>query len=157
MILSERSFDLPISPDTLALIFGRELLIKHLGHWPTFHDFEVLSITLERALVSATVSDLRAVFLVFDLNQAPSDPERKQGSAEFLFENVDDLQIKGFNHQNPIVGLCIGAAEPRGDERQFRVEWGGTGIQHEVSFSCRRISVLRVWDLNPFRKVFPTL
>jgi hypothetical protein len=157
MALSERSFDRMISPETLALISGRELLIQHLGHWPTFHDFEVLSLTLERALVSATVHDLRAVFMVFDLHKAPDDPERKQGSAEFLFENVNDLQIKGFNHQNPIMGLRIGASEPLGDERRFRVEWGGACMQHEVSFSCGRISVLRVLDLNPFRKALPTL
>ncbi len=157
MGLSERSFDRAILPEILALISGRELLIQHLGHWPTFHDFEVLSLTLERALVSATVHDLRAVFLVFDLHKAPDDPERRQGSAEFLFENVDDLEIKGFDYQNPILGLCIGASEPLGDERRFRVEWGGTCMQHDVSLSCGRISVLRVLDLNPFRKVSSTL
>lgn len=141
----------------MALISGRDLLIQHLGHWPTFHDFEVLSILLERALVSAIVHDLRAVFLIFDLHKAPDDPERKQGSAEFLFENVADLQIKGFNYQNPIMGLCIDASEASANEHLFRVEWGGTCMQHEVSFSCSRISVLRVLDLNPFRKVLPTL
>jgi hypothetical protein len=157
MPLSERPFNRTISPETLALIPGRELLIQHLGHWPTFHDFEVLSLLLERALVSAAVNDLRAVFLVFDLHKAPDDPERKQGSAELLFENVADLQINGFNHQNPIMGLCIEGPEPSANERRFRVEWGGTCMQHEVSFSCDRISVLRVVDLNPFRKALPTL
>jgi hypothetical protein len=149
---SDHRFDRTIAPEALALISGRELLIQHLGYWPTFHDFEVLSIELNRALVSATTNDLRATFLVFDLNKSPDDPERKQGSAEFLFEDVDDLQIVGFNHQNPILGLVIGPSEPIGGERRFRVDWGGTCMPHEVSFSCGRISVLRVIDLNPFRK-----
>jgi hypothetical protein len=153
----ERTFQETILPETLALISGRELLIQHLGHWPTFHDFEVLSLTLERAVVSALTHDLRATFFVFDLQKAPSDPERKQGSAEFLFESIDALHIDGFNYQNPIMGVSITPSEPLGDERRFRVEWGGTCMHHEVSFTCGQISILRVVDLNPFQKVFPSL
>ena len=155
MPLSESTFDGSVSPEVLALISGRELLIKHLGHWPTFHDFEVLSLHLERAVVPAAACDLRVTFLVFDLNKAPDDPERRQASAEFLFESIDALHIDGFNHQNPIIGLSI---VPCGrDEQGFRVEWGGTCMQHEVSFTCGRVAVLRVVDLNPFRKASPSL
>ena len=32
--------DEAISPEVLASISGHELLSQHLGHWPTFHDFE---------------------------------------------------------------------------------------------------------------------
>ena len=96
--------DEAISPEVLASISGHELLSQHLGHWPTFHDFEVLSLVLERAVVSAVACDLRVTFLVFDLSKAPGDPERKQTSAEFLFESIDSLHIDGFNHQNPIMG-----------------------------------------------------
>lgn len=147
----------PISPEVIASISGRELLIEHLGYWPTFHDFEVVAITLERALLKATACDLRATFLVFDTQKTPDDSQRKQGTAEFLFEDVDDLQIDGFNHQNPIMGLSIIPAEPSGFQRRFQVKWGGTGMRHEVSFICGRISVLRVIDLNPFRKPNPGL
>ncbi len=148
----EQSFNTPISPETLALISGRELFIEHLGYWPTFHDFEVLSITLDRAVVSATIVDLRAIFLIFDTNKTPTDRDRKQGTAEFLFESLDELRIDGFNHQNPIMALSITLAEPFGKERRFRVAWGGTCLRHEVSFTCSRITVLRVVDLNPFRR-----
>ena len=142
-----------ISPEALASISGRELLIEHLGHWPTFHDFEVLSLALERAVVSAAACDLRVTFLVFDLSKAPDDPDRRQASAEFLFEGIDALHIDGFNHQNPIIGLSIVPT----DERRFRVEWGGTCMQHDVSFTCGRVAVLRVVDLNPFRRPSPSL
>src|SRR5580698_6458660 len=98
---TERTFPETISPEVLAQIAGRDLLTQQLGHWPTFHDFEVLSLTLERAVVSATARDLRTTFFVFDLQKAPSDPRRKQGSVEFLFEDIDALHIDGFNHQNP--------------------------------------------------------
>jgi hypothetical protein len=152
----ERTFEHTISQETLAFISGRELLIEHLGHWPTFHDFEVLSISLERAVVSADTRDLRATFFVFDLHKSPDDPERKQGTAEFLFKSIDALRIDGFSHQNPILGLSIVPAEPFGEERRFHVQWGGTGMDHDVSFTCGRIAVLRVVDLNPFRKSFPS-
>ena len=146
---------LTISPEALALISGRELLIEHLGHRPTFHDFEVLSLTLDRTQVLSTVHDLRATFFIFDIRKAPDDPERKQGSAELLFESVEDLHIDGFNHQNPIMGLGIRPVEPFASQRRFRVEWGGACLRHEVSFTCGRIAVLRVLDLNPFRKALP--
>ncbi len=146
----ERPIDGTISPETLASIAGRELLVRHLGHWPTFEDIEVVSIVLERAVVSAIAHDLRASFIVFDLDKRPDDPERKQGLADLLFESVDDLKITGFNYQNPIMGMSIRSA--KSDVSKFLVSWGGTCMQHDVSFACRRISVLRVVDLNPFRK-----
>lgn len=154
---TERKFDEPISPEVLAAISGRELLIQHLGHWPTFEDFEVISLVLERAIVSATACDLKATFFVFDLTRSPADPERKQGTAEFLFENIDALHIDGFNHQNPIMSLSIVRAEPSGGQIRFRVQWIGPGRPHQVSFTCSRIAVLRVIDLNPFCKALPNL
>jgi hypothetical protein len=157
MPLQERTYNQAIAPETLELIRGRELLIEHLGHWPTFHDFEVVSLTLERAVVSAVTHDLRATFLVFDLRKSPDDPERKQGTAEFLFESVDQVRIDGFNHQNPVIGLSITPTGPLGEQPRFAVQWGGTCMQHDVSFTCGRIAVLRVVDLNPFRKLFPSL
>lgn len=151
----DNAFESMIAPDVLATISGKELLIQHLGYWPTFHDFEVVSICLDRAVgavVSAANSDLRAVFLVFDTNEAPESGERKQGTTEILFEDVDELHIDGFNYQNPIIGLSIVTGGERG---RLRVKWGGTCMRHEVSFVCSRISVLRVVDLNPFRKASP--
>jgi hypothetical protein len=157
MPTANRILEEPISPDVVALISGRELLIEQLGKWPTFHDFEVLSIVLERAVVSAATNDLRATFLVFDLQKAPSDPERRQGTAEFLFESIGALHIDGFNQQNPIIGLSITSSEPFGKQHRFHVEWGRTGMTHDVSFDCARIAVLRVVDLNPFRKALEGL
>jgi len=155
MPLSEPNFEQPISPEILAQIAGRDLLIEQIGHWPKFDDFEVLSITLDRAPVTATVCDLRATFMVFDINKSRRDPDRRQGNAEFLFESVDDLKIEGFNHQNPILGISITPFKPAGGRGRFCVAWGGTSMTHEVSFSCGRIAVLRVMDLNPFRWPIP--
>jgi hypothetical protein len=139
--------------DIIPLIAGRDLLIEHLGYWPDFHDFEVLSMVLERAPWELTATnDLRATFFVFDLRKPPADAERKEGTAEMLFESIDALEISGFNHQNPILGVSITRS---GSEPRFRVAWGGTALHHDVSFTCRRISVLRVVNLNPVLKPHP--
>ncbi len=155
MTAKKNTFGQPITPDVLATIAGRELLIHHLGHWPTFHDFEVLSITIERPLVTTITHDLRATFLIFDLSKSPDSPERKQGTVEILFEYIDNLQIEGFNHQNPIMGLSITPADDPSSGLQ--VIWTGTGPgwKNDVSFTCGCITVLRVIDLNPFKKSTP--
>jgi hypothetical protein len=149
MPIQERQIDGSVSKEILAKIRGHELLVSHLGYWPTFEDFEVFSINLERAPWDNTIKqDLRASFFAFDINKKHTDPERKQALVEIQFEEVVDLKIEGFNHQNPITGLSI----KQTPDDKFQIEWGGTVLQHEVSFACSRISVLRVIDLNPFRQ-----
>lgn len=130
-------------------IRGHELLVSHLGYWPTFEDFEVISMNLERApWTEAASRDLRATFSGFDINKSQTDPERKPSLIEIQFEEISNLQISGFNHQNPITGLTI---NQQGDG-EFEIRWGGSALKHDVSFTCKQISVLRVIDLNPFRK-----
>ena len=85
------------------------------------------------------------------------DPQRGQASVEFLFEDISDLRIDGFNHQNPIMGLSIIHGEGQGIQQRFRVKWEGTGVQNDVSFTSGRVAVLRVVDFNPFRRPSPTL
>jgi hypothetical protein len=149
MPIHEHQIEGNISKETLAKILGRELLLSHLGFWPTFEDFEVVSIILERAPWPHTARhDLRATFSAFDINKRPTDPERKQALVEIQFEAIAELHIEGFNHQNPITGLSI----KQTDNCKFQIQWGGTVLKHEVSFICNHISVLRVIDLNPFRK-----
>ena len=113
--------------------------------------------TLERAPTGhAAAHSLRAVFLTFDIHQAPNSPMRKQAHAEILFSNVGRLSVTEWQHQNPIQGLSI--TRRRDEELNadlFLVRWGGLG--HEVSFDCDRITVVDLVDLNPFQKSFPQL
>lgn len=154
--MCERSNDDSVSPEVLARIHGRERLIQHFGSWPRFHDAEIIAISLERApwLTTAT-KDLRATFYVYDLSRTPQSPLRKQTFVEILFEDIDDLRISHFDHQNPITDFSITSVSAEISPQTFEVEWGG--VQHEVSFSCSTISVLRVIDLNPFQKSIPSI
>lgn len=145
-----------VSGATVQAIRGSEILINYFGSWPEFHDFEVITITLERApWLTAATSDLRAVFYGFDVSKSPEDPERKQSLIEMLFQGVDQLRIDGFNHQNPIIGISIQTLPDQSNFGRWSVNWGGTGIHHEVSFLCQEISVIRITPLNPFNISIP--
>lgn len=156
MTPQEDEIDLPIAAEVLGLISGRELVIQHFGEWPSFHDSEVISIKLERALVMAVTHTLCARFFVYDNQKEKHDPHGKQALVELLFESVDNnLKIEGFNWQNPVTFLSIELVKSEMDSRLFRVAWGGSGLHHEVAFDCAGISVLQVIELNPFCKPYP--
>ncbi len=131
----------------MARVRNADLLTQHLGRWPTFHDFEVISISLERAPYrDCTACDLRAEFYVYDLAT-----DERPALAELLFHDVEDVKIDGFNYQNPIMGLGMRLVRQKGRRSPtIAVEWGGTLMRHDASFLCDRITVVRVMDLDPF-------
>ncbi len=138
----------------MARIKGVELVTSQIGHWPDFHDFEVISIWLDRSPCQEGIDcDLRAVFYIYNNQHEPASPERRPAHAEILFHDIDELQISGFNHQNPIIGLGLKLNFCEQLQRnRLRVEWGGTGLPHEVQFRCDSLTVVRVIDLDPFHR-----
>ena len=141
--------DFHSDPMVITSIFGHERVVSHLGHWPTFHDMEVVTLSLERVPVRLVdTSDLRATFFIFDLSKAPDDPERKQALLELLFESVVAVEVKGWATQNPILGMSL--TRLVGPTGEIAVEWGG--CEHNVSFQCAGIAVVSLRELNPFRE-----
>lgn len=136
----------------MARIRGADLIQQQLGCWPDFHDFEVISIALERAPWNNGITcDLRAVFYIFNNQRHESSPERKPAHAELLFHDIDQLRISGFNHQNPIIGLGLRLTICKRLRRELlSVQWGGTCMHHEVRFRCDSITVVRVMEIDPF-------
>ena len=137
-----------------ARIKGAKLVEAQIGLWSDFHDCEVLSIMLDRSpFCEGIACDLRAVFYIFDIRHAPSSPERRPAHVEMLFHDIDELRIDGFNHQNPIMGLGLSLALcERLRKERILVEWGRTALPHDVKFRCDSITVVRVIDLDPFRR-----
>jgi hypothetical protein len=142
------------SEAVLARIRNADLIVSQIGHWPTFHDFEVISVALERSPLPNLISkDLRAVFYIFNLQAAPGTRERRSGHAEVVFHDIDELCIRGFNCQNPIMGLGLKLSRcERLEKDVLDVEWGGTAMAHDVNFRCDRVTIVRVIDLDPFEK-----
>ncbi|EDY83135.1 hypothetical protein VDG1235_2759 [Verrucomicrobiia bacterium DG1235] len=137
----------PVSSEAVSKVYGKEKLIEFLGHWPSFHDMEVVKLEFDRLQNHPSIySDLNAEFYVYDLYQSPNSPERKQAFLDIEFTGIKDLEMKGWNHQNAIHGLSI----QKNDEKLFIVSWGGCG--HDVSFSCESISIMRIRERNPFKE-----
>jgi hypothetical protein len=143
------------SDTAISQIEGASLLVGRFGKWPPFHDAEVLALDLDRGnhwrVIQSNAWDQRippsltATFFVFDHLYAATAPERKETMVALRFEEFERFGIEGFNHQNPIIGLGI-AFEYSTNLRKnlFAVDWGGTALPHEVSFTCGRIRVVNV-------------
>jgi hypothetical protein len=141
--------------EAIARIENRDLLIERFGGWPTFEDAEVLKLEFDRGnhwwvLESGDWSrrippSLVATFFVFDSRFADHAPERKPSSVSIRFEEFQEIEIEGFNHQNPVLGVGIELIYSQNlRKEQFFVDWGGCGMTHEVLFVCDRIRVLSV-------------
>jgi hypothetical protein len=151
----ERTIEELTSPEAIAAIEGANLLIARFGEWPTFEDAEILALNLDRGNHWWVVEtgewgqrvppSLTAILYVFDFRHADDNPARKPTKAVIRFEELEDFEIDGFNHQNPIVGLGIKFHFSKNmNKNLFSVDWGGTGIKHEASFTCERIQVMSV-------------
>lgn len=97
-----------------ASIHGSEEVVSALGYWPSFHDAEVLSFTLERG---ARPEEKRSVARI-SVHVRQYEP-RHEGTAEFemalvqnvvvtlCFEDVEAIEVEDFNFQNVINSLQI--------------------------------------------------
>jgi|SRR5690242_8940989 Immunity protein 50 len=92
-------------PHHLQEIPGATELHDWFGHWPTFHDAEVISLHLNRQGTSA----LR-VHTWETTNQVDTEGcyiLTKHVVVEFLVDSVSNCVLGAFNHQNVISGLAV--------------------------------------------------
>ena len=97
---------------------GSERLVSVLGHWPSFHDAEVISIAAERPLPvevgAATVKLVVHVRNYETRGQGTAKYEQvltKSVLATFLCRRVADFELSEFNHQNVINSLSAHHSE----------------------------------------------
>jgi immunity protein 50 of polymorphic toxin system len=74
----------------LPKISGVEEIVSWYGEWPSFHDAEILELHLER-----TGRCWLKIYTVWN----------KQAVVTFKMEEVTDLELADFSHQNVIGGL----------------------------------------------------
>lgn len=112
--------DIPGGPELLAW-FGQE---------PTFHDAEILSLSLNRS----GVSELKIHGWI---NTGEIGPDRtlllaKQAIVTFHLEQIMDLQLDGFSVQNVISGLELGYAKDRGRSDYFSLPQDPNDVDIEL-------------------------
>ena len=129
-------------------ILGLGKVIAVFGRWPTFHDAEVLSIELVRDEGRPLTSPVCTV-AVCPMGE-PGAPQSVGPVVTLRFYDVNDLQLAGFHHQNPILGLtivtCDVARKPHPlSSHVYDVTFRGV---HEgafaIAFTCSRVEVVSV-------------
>jgi immunity protein 50 of polymorphic toxin system len=112
---------------------GASGLFAWFGFWPSFHDGEVLSLHLDRA----GPSQLR----VHTWEGTPQVDSRGYGVLQkhvvvtFILENISDLELDGFSHQNVLAELTL-TELPDGYELKL---WPCYGISGEIKARSVRI------------------
>ncbi len=91
-------------------IENSNLILDWFGFWPSFHDSEVIAINLIRSLHgkergSVVSVSVYAFQMTSELDEKSFYKLVKHCVIELEFENIDSIELDGFNHQNALDGI----------------------------------------------------
>lgn len=92
-------------PPELETVNGAKNLCDWFGYWPSFHDAEVIWLHLNRRTTSSLV--VHTWEMTKEVDEQGYYVQAKHVVVEFLMNNIVDLNLNGFSHQNVIFGLMI--------------------------------------------------
>ena len=96
-----------------SYLTDHELLTSVYHGWPSFHDAEIISIFFDRSgIIFGPIYNPRIELVVHCLDMSADATEEPSARVRhtlvhFGFEEVSDVILEGFNHQNPISGLSF--------------------------------------------------
>ena len=135
-----------------AHIANSERVLEALGYWPTFHDAEVISFLVERALpLRSGYSSARMAVHVRKYESVGEGTAqyaqvlRKSVLIRFAFSTVSELELSDFNHQNVINSITVEQAGGNGlSSLQVTIEsiWGFGGTLRCMSASVETVEVM---------------
>ncbi|MCG7979778.1 MAG: immunity 50 family protein [Candidatus Thiodiazotropha endolucinida] len=132
-------------------IVQAEIVEDEYGEWPSFHDAEIIKITLKRGEKPGKYANLAAdinLYYTKSINVGTSLYETiklKDNVISFEFYGVDNLNLEGFNHQNVIDELHV-----KEGKNGYSVEFESIfGVQ--ASFQCEDIAVLGMVSKDEYR------
>ena len=133
--------------DPATFVEHSERLTTVFGGWPSFHDAEVHAMDLWRGDVCPERNSwigavLTAKIQVLEATQRGATHCGNDTLVTLRFHDIDRLELRGFNHQNAIIGLWF-EHESRGDglPEYIRVEFQQAhGVQ--ATFVCFRVEFL---------------
>jgi hypothetical protein len=94
--------------DQLAAVHdlpGAQAFIEWFGSWPSFHDAEILSISLNRT--GTWCVRVQTWEVTSDVDAKGYDVAPKHVIVSLLLEDISDLKLGGFSHQNVIFSLTV--------------------------------------------------
>jgi len=88
----------------MILIENSEIIENHFGYFPSFHDSEVISVRLDREEPSIAIE-----IYVFESSEEIDNEGHykyvKECIVDFIFNEVKEMKISDFNHQNVLYGI----------------------------------------------------
>jgi hypothetical protein len=84
---------------------GAEELVRWFGYWPSFHDAEVIRISLNREGISRL--EVRTVETNGELDANGHFANVREAVVCFELESIGALDLHDFNHQNVVFGIGL--------------------------------------------------
>src|SRR5690349_730911 len=102
--------------DAYRFIADCDKVTSHFGMWPSFHDGEVQRLVFDRPSSSEAEVSVPSIELTLRGWVMSRDVWKVEAAAvvQFLFEDVFEVTLEGFNNQNVITALnlaTIGGAD----------------------------------------------
>ena len=140
-------------------IRNHEALVKFLGKWPSFDDFEVASMLLERIddeeCPAFKWTTITIKLFGFRNDVAVESPDRNNCLIIMQFGGLENMTLNGWNHQNAINGFVVNTNwSERLKRDQFTVELiQGFGVG--TKFDCCEMDLISVTPTVPGPTVAP--
>ena|SRR5215831_12962360 len=136
--------------DLYERIIGYEKLAAVYGHWPSFHDSEIVSIRLDRDAGQPLTGALLTVWWhVFRIEVAPDHPQRDDRLVSIVFRKIEDLHLTDFNHQNAIIDFTLSCRYSSRLRRDTYAIQFKQGFGVDCSFECGEMEILSVEPFTP--------
>jgi hypothetical protein len=110
--------------DAYRDIRGADALIEWFGDWPSFQDAEVLSIELNRTGTSRM--RIHTWEMSREVDGKGFHVPQKSVVVTFLMDDLNQVRVEGFNHQNVLMGLAV-TRTGKGLRLSFNDSFGVTG------------------------------
>jgi hypothetical protein len=117
-------------------IENQNIIIDYFGDWPSFHDFEIQRLVLDRGeVVNGDDPSLYIQVVGSRGKESPAYPNRGDCIIELRFESIENVRLAGFNHQNAINDIDIQRVQ-----EILKVKFlGAYGVDGE--FECKTVRV----------------
>jgi hypothetical protein len=141
-------------------IDNEALLSSLFGHWPDFHDAEIVALSLAARDHSPPAIDIEVELAEMsnEVDERGYYRDRQRARAMIRFHNVARVRLTDFLHQNVMSGLELSPAssddydeffgEGLKGRRKFKVQWE-SAIGSQADFLCDSIEVL---SATPFAR-----